>query len=90
MELDPNRNPSIRVGLGWEKHPVLEIAGMGRDVDGDVFRLDNGVIWGREKGGMFCGVPLDGAISVVDDVGCDPDGVCLELRSRRQKRQNGN
>ena len=34
-------------------------------------------------------VPLDGAIFVVDDVGCDPDGVLLELRKRRKKRQNG-
>ena len=29
---------------------------------------------------MFGGVPLDGAISVADDIECDPDGLLSELR----------
>ena len=53
MEVDQDKHPAIRVGLDWEKDPGLEVAGMGRDVDGDVFRLDNSVIWGWEKEGCL-------------------------------------
>jgi len=57
-----------------------EVAGIRRDIDGDVFRFENSVVWRWERGQQVGGVPQDGAISVVDDVGFCPYGVLPELR----------
>ena len=79
-KVDQGWDSSIRGGLAREKDPGWEVVSIGRDVDGDVLRLDNSVIWGWEKGGEVSGVPQDGVVSVVDDVGFDPNGALPELR----------
>ena len=89
VEVDQDRDPSIWVGLGWEEDPGPEVAAIRRDVDGDVFRLEIIVICGWDQGVGEGVVPYDGAVSVVNDVGVDSDGVLLEWRRRREKRQNG-
>ena len=90
MEVDQDKDPSIQVGLGREEDPGPEVAAIRRDVDDDVFRLKIISICGWDQGEGDAGVvPHDGVVSVVNDVQVDPDGVLLEWRRRREKRQNG-